>query len=68
MNKKLLIALRQRANKRCEKCGRWVTEDEALSPHHITHRSQGGEDTMENLLMICYACHLKEHGTKEVKC
>jgi len=67
MNRKLLAQLRERAGKRCEKCGRGVTEIEALSPHHIQRRSQGGKDTPENLQMICYACHLKEHGVKEVR-
>ena len=67
MNKKLLAALRERAAKRCEQCGRWVTEDEALSPHHILHRSQGGKDSMENLKMLCFSCHLKQHGTGEVR-
>jgi len=66
MNAKLLAALRERAGKRCEQCGRGVTEDEALSPHHIQHRSQGGKDTLENLQMICYSCHLLQHGTKKV--
>ena len=64
--KAVLIEIRERARcgeyYRCEECGRGVTEVEALSPHHILHRSQGGLDTAENLQMICNICHLRKHN------
>ena len=28
-----------------------------LSAHHIQFRSQGGEDTDENLVTLCMSCH-----------
>ncbi|NQU04256.1 MAG: HNH endonuclease [Syntrophaceae bacterium] len=31
-------------------------------PHHIIFRSQGGPDTMENMITLCKKCHAKAHG------
>ena len=36
-----------------------------LNCHHIVFRSQGGEDTPENILVLCSACHDGIH--KDVK-
>ena len=34
-------------------------------PHHKIFRSQGGSDTMENLITACPACHYRiHHGGK----
>ena len=30
-------------------------------PHHVIKRSQGGSDTMDNLITLCTDCHTKEH-------
>jgi len=38
---------------KCTKCGR-VT---SLTPHHKKKRSQGGGDTMENIVTLCVDCH-----------
>ena len=64
--RKLRLQLMERAGNRCEMCGRGCV-GEALSPHHKKHRSQGGKDTPENLIMICYSCHLLQHGARSVK-
>lgn len=63
--RKQRLRLMERAGNRCEMCGRGCV-GEALSPHHKKHRSQGGKDTDDNLIMVCLACHLKQHGTKDV--
>ena len=63
--RKLRLQLMERAGNHCEMCGRGCV-GEALSPHHKKHRSQGGKDTEDNLIMICYSCHMKQHGTKDV--
>lgn len=31
-------------------------------PHHIKLKSQGGEDTEDNLITLCVFCHAKAHG------
>lgn len=28
-----------------------------VDPHHLTYRSQGGDDTPENLVWVCRECH-----------
>ncbi len=36
-------------------------------PHHIIFKSQGGDDTKENLILLCRFCHGRYHGTNYVK-
>lgn len=36
-------------------------------PHHIVFKSQGGSDTMENLITLCRHCHGKKHGINYVR-
>lgn len=47
---------------RCEVCG----STSLLGRHHIIHRSQGGSDEHENLIILCGAfgnnCHGKAHS------
>lgn len=32
-----------------------------LHPHHIKYKNAGGEDTLENLLTVCWICHRAIH-------
>lgn len=43
---------------RCFECGR----SDTLTPHHITPRSQGGSDTLENLITLCLDDHQRMDG------
>lgn len=46
----------------CMKCGR---TDLPLHLAHKENRSQGGEDTIENVRKLCIDCHLSgDHGWK----
>lgn len=61
----LLVAVLERDGHACqdEDCPGGFPLD---SPHHIVFRSQGGEDTMENLTTLCLHCHGKRHGVNYV--
>ncbi len=54
----VLQALWRRSQGRCEvrTCHR-----SAEHPHHRLRRSQGGEDSLSNLLCVCAACHRHIH-------
>lgn len=41
-----------------EVCGRSTQ----LEVHHIRFRSALGDDALENLITLCFACHQKAHG------
>lgn len=43
------------------KC-RFCHDTHALHAHHITFRSQGGEDKLNNLITLCYQCHRAVHN------
>lgn len=57
--------LKLRDNFRCRLCGDWkgkvypetcaIVED--IHAHHIIPKSQGGLNTMENLITLCDLCH-----------
>lgn len=35
----------------------WCRHLAALEPHHVTPTSLGGADHVDNVLMVCHACH-----------
>lgn len=47
----------ERAKYQCEIQGEDCVRNYALTPHHITHRSQGGSDEPENIIWGCAECH-----------
>ena len=49
----LVIGLRELVGGRCEVCRTRPGTD----PHHVRKRSQGGEDSLENIVLVCRACH-----------
>lgn len=51
----------ERAEGLCE--ARWTgCLGRAEHAHHVRRRSQGGEDTVDNLLMVCHRCHGEIHA------
>ena len=49
----------------CEQCGQ-APDFRGLAPHHMEKRSQGGDESPDNLKWLCGKCHSAEHGIKEV--
>ena len=43
---------------RCQVCGSL----RGLEVHHVQLRSQAGEDTDDNLITLCSACHRRIHS------
>jgi 5-methylcytosine-specific restriction endonuclease McrA len=43
-----------RDNFQCRHC----KNRNGLHPHHVTFRSQGGNDDMNNVITLCACCHL----------
>lgn len=35
--------------------------------HHIKYRSQGGQDTVENVILLCASCHDKVHRSGKLR-
>ena len=48
---------------RCQLCG--TTSN--LEVHHKEFRSQSGDDSEQNLITLCSACHLTLHGGHHVQ-
>lgn len=46
----------ERADRHCEYCGDEIDHPEV---HHITPRSEGGQNTPRNLIVLCPNCHRK---------
>jgi len=44
----------------CEMCGSAVVRD--LEVHHITQRSEGGDNSLRNLAVLCESCHDRHHA------
>ena len=51
---------------KCQKCGYDDTVDGMpFDIHHILHRSKGGSDDLDNLILVCRRCHNTEHRERE---
>lgn len=58
--RKLAKAVLERDGHTCQYCGCWTNSP----PHHVVFRSQGGDDSMENLKLYCCKCHRSIHDGK----
>ncbi len=38
-----------------------------IDAHHIIHRSKGGDDSLENLVTLCWNCHRAQHPEKQTR-
>ena len=45
----------------CEECGIELTRA-IMTPHHIVPVSAGGDDSPENLIVLCANCHAERHN------
>lgn len=54
LTNKLTSAVYRRDRFKCRYCG----SRSGLHPHHVRFKSQGGTDTMDNLLTLCASCHM----------
>lgn len=61
-NRKKMV--RRRQGYLCAKCGKY---DEDLEVHHVIFKSQGGDDSPENLEVLCHKCHLALHRKTKSK-
>jgi hypothetical protein len=53
----------KRDNHNCQRC---QEERGPLQAHHINPRSQGGKDTLSNLITLCRPCHAVQHPDNDV--
>jgi len=44
----------------CQVCRKWLQRNEA-APHHKKSKGSGGNDLLENLILVCASCHEKIH-------
>ncbi|MCU4972048.1 HNH endonuclease [Halobacteria archaeon AArc-m2/3/4] len=60
-------AVRKRDRRRCRDCGFKPDRGEShkLHIHHITPKSEGGSDEMNNLIALCDDCHQKRHSNPD---
>ena len=52
----------------CIWCGRPSVDGIGLHLHHVIRRSQLGKNTEDNLVTLCFDCHMKLHdGDTEIQ-
>ncbi|MDD4876753.1 MAG: HNH endonuclease signature motif containing protein [Dehalococcoidales bacterium] len=49
---------------KCQNCHE-LPDWRGLAKHHKTKRSQGGQDSPDNIIWLCGKCHSLFHGIKE---
>jgi hypothetical protein len=54
--------VRKKCNDKCTKCG----SKQKLHFHHIERFADGGQNTVENLTLLCASCHAEEHKGERV--
>lgn len=58
-----LVNLRDKLT--CQQCGKSPEEmasyHRGFEYHHLTPRSQGGSDEVDNIALLCHDCHQQEH-------
>lgn len=59
----LVKAVYERDRHKCVYCGVWVEDRRKF--HHEPPKSQGGQDVIENAVLLCDMCHYNRHNTVE---
>lgn len=58
---KLYEAVYERDSGLCIKCSSYI--EPGTIPHHEPLKSQGGQDRLEDLAMLCNDCHYRRHNS-----
>lgn len=62
LSKRTISKILHRANKGCSICG-W--NESTCDIHHIIQKKDGGNDNIENLIVVCPNCHRIIHSLKK---
>lgn len=60
------IAAYNKANNCCEKCGKQFKDYKEAEYHHIELYSEGGESSLDNIMVLCRDCHDDIHRNKSL--
>jgi 5-methylcytosine-specific restriction endonuclease McrA len=58
------IEVSRRSNSRCNSCGVSISFLRKAHLHHIKPLSKGGDNSLENLELLCADCHMDKHPDK----
>lgn len=58
-----IVKIAEKTNCRCAKCN----SQDNLHIHHIVPLSQGGDNNLSNLILLCQFCHKKVHKNMETE-
>lgn len=59
--KRKTYTLWKHQQKRCPMCNQYITFETGWNIHHIQHRTKGGSDKLENLVLLHPNCHRQLH-------
>lgn len=60
VEEELWLQLLKRDDQKCLNC----LAEEDLMPAHYIAKGRGGTDTLDNLMLLCFKCHRKQHDGK----
>ena len=63
MKRKANLKICVQENPKCANC----LSIESVSAHHIIFRSEGGDDSLSNLISLCFHCHRMAHDGYYIK-
>lgn len=61
--RKLCEQVYERDNGLCINCSSYV--EQGVKPHHEPLKSQGGQDRLEDMALLCNKCHYLRHNAAE---
>ena len=65
-HRRQLSALFQRQEGKCDRCQHAITHDTGWHVHHVVPRHLGGDDSLDNLVLLHPTCHTAIHGRQTV--